>query len=457
LTIVYLTMNSVIFLLRRCAQVLAVLLLNACEIDRQPASPRNPDNQPGTYVPGEPTAVGQPSGEPASATIGPAGGELTSADGKLTLSVPPGALAQETTITVQPLENTAPNGSGTSYEIDGLDIQVSQPVITIYTPRPGEITSQSGGAVRVAVQDARRVWNLTGKATYDPASGKITARIRRLSKTAIAFIEQYKLVPENQRVLPGQVLEMHVMHHPSGFADVTNGDQDLVIPLGKPKLAPRHVVQNLLVNGSPLNFEYGTLQYAPDKPDAAVLHYTAPALMPVKSEDPVSLTVQLYNPAGKAYLALISRITIAPGGELRIDGRNYSNPLVHAFVAGQALYVEVNQRQRSEHPNHTMSGLSLGLNFYHGPGTYQLDEATLGDYSVSATVEDKPWGYFNWYLDENNNQHISPVSLTVSEERTNGKISVMRGTIEGVLYREGLQKSDAVRVFARFEVANPAK
>jgi hypothetical protein len=47
-----------------------------------------------------------PIGAPTSMTIGPAGGRLASGDGHLTLEIPPGALAADTTIAIQELEIT---------------------------------------------------------------------------------------------------------------------------------------------------------------------------------------------------------------------------------------------------------------------------------------------------------------------------------------------------------------
>ena len=53
------------------------------------------------------TAVGVATGSTASATIGPAGGSLSASDGKLVLTIPPGALAANTVIGMQPISNFA--------------------------------------------------------------------------------------------------------------------------------------------------------------------------------------------------------------------------------------------------------------------------------------------------------------------------------------------------------------
>lgn len=68
----------------------------------------------------EPAAgiVETPVGEPASATVGAAGGTLTSTDGRLTLTIPPGALSADAAIEIQEIEWEG--GRAWSLRPDGL-------------------------------------------------------------------------------------------------------------------------------------------------------------------------------------------------------------------------------------------------------------------------------------------------------------------------------------------------
>src|SRR5688572_24481287 len=59
-----------------------------------------------------------PIGAPATATIGAAGGTLTSTDGHLRLDIPAGALAADTAIEIQQIE--WPEGLGWALRPDGL-------------------------------------------------------------------------------------------------------------------------------------------------------------------------------------------------------------------------------------------------------------------------------------------------------------------------------------------------
>ena len=89
--------------------MLMMLLLPACG-----GSSAKNGSMPTTPMP---TAKGTSIGGKATMTIGPAGGTLASTDGILTLTVPPGALAADVTIGIEPVTNTAPLGIGASYRL----------------------------------------------------------------------------------------------------------------------------------------------------------------------------------------------------------------------------------------------------------------------------------------------------------------------------------------------------
>src|SRR5260221_13625194 len=68
----------------------------------------------GGGAPASQSPFGTATGPAGEATIGPAGGALGSGGGKATGSIPPGGLAADTTISIQPVTNTAPGGKGPS-------------------------------------------------------------------------------------------------------------------------------------------------------------------------------------------------------------------------------------------------------------------------------------------------------------------------------------------------------
>src|SRR5687768_1492972 len=64
------------------------------------------------------TPQGKTTGVIASAEIGTNGGRIASADGKLELIFPEGALEKNTSISIQPQTNTMPSGRGGGYRLE---------------------------------------------------------------------------------------------------------------------------------------------------------------------------------------------------------------------------------------------------------------------------------------------------------------------------------------------------
>ena len=87
------------------------------------------------------TGVGAPiAGVSApSASIGPAGGTLASGDNQVTLTVPAGALASATPISITAVADTAPGGTGFAYRLalDGLTF--AKPVTITLKPTYGQV------------------------------------------------------------------------------------------------------------------------------------------------------------------------------------------------------------------------------------------------------------------------------------------------------------------------------
>ncbi len=73
------------------------------------------------------TEKGTAQGTAITAIIGTTGGSLTSTDGRLTVTVPAGALTANTTISIQPISNEGPLGLGKGYRLSPEGITFQQP------------------------------------------------------------------------------------------------------------------------------------------------------------------------------------------------------------------------------------------------------------------------------------------------------------------------------------------
>ena len=116
------------------------------------------------------TAVGVATGSAVTATIGAAGGSLRSADGKLTLTVPAGALAANTTIGMQPISNFAHGRIGDAYRLTPDGQTFAQPVTLTFGYTEDELIGGSADVLGVASQTATGFWLWAGEPTVNAAT-----------------------------------------------------------------------------------------------------------------------------------------------------------------------------------------------------------------------------------------------------------------------------------------------
>jgi hypothetical protein len=156
-----------------------------------------------------PTAEGVPDGDPVTATIGAGGGSLASADGQLTLHVPPGALAADTDITIQPLTNTAWGGVGAGYELTPDGLTFAAPVDLEFEVGPEALAGTSAEALNVAVQDDAGYWFVLKNREYNDALGTLTCTTTHLS--CYSMIEGYQIHPASASTGPNGVVNLEVV------------------------------------------------------------------------------------------------------------------------------------------------------------------------------------------------------------------------------------------------------
>ncbi len=89
-------------------------------------------------------------GPVAAQTIGATGGTITSADGALTVAVPPGALGTDLKITVQEITAPAPGAIGKTYEIGPTGTQFEMPVTLSFKYVPAELGATAPADLEVA-------------------------------------------------------------------------------------------------------------------------------------------------------------------------------------------------------------------------------------------------------------------------------------------------------------------
>jgi hypothetical protein len=154
------------------------------------------------------TPVGPPTGAVVSKTIGVAGGEVTSGDGNLKVTVPAGALAADTDIGIQPVENKAFGGLGSGYRLtpDGQDF--TQPVTLAFTYTDADLVGTAPEALGVAFQTPEGYWQLAADISVDTGAKTVSATTRHF--TDWGYVEQFRINPAEKVVTLGEAASFQV-------------------------------------------------------------------------------------------------------------------------------------------------------------------------------------------------------------------------------------------------------
>lgn len=244
------------------------------------------------------TQAGEPVGVPTNATIGAAGGTLASSDGRLTITVPPGAMAAGTVVTIQPITATAPGALGSGYRLSPEGVTFTQPVSLTFSYPADQGGATDPQSLRVATQDENGYWSVM-PATHDAAQRRLIVTTTHFSDwSSVAGLQ---LAPASATVEINKQLQLRLTYCGLGLFDENN--QRLLLQCIDPTAL---VARNWSVNGTPGgNSTVGTVAGAQGQAT-----YTAPSSVP--GQNPVAVSTQATLPAalGGASYTLVSNVTV---------------------------------------------------------------------------------------------------------------------------------------------------
>lgn len=234
--------------------------------------------------------------------IGPGGGTLISSDGRLTVSIPAGALPADTEVGIQPITATAPGALGSAYRLTPDGQRFAQPVTLTFRYSAEEAGASAPGALRVATHDSQGRWGLPTMTTTD-------ASARALSVATSHFSDWSYLSGEQLR--PASAYVLVNTHQPLQYIEcgddgVIGGDnenpQRLLLECRE---VHNEFAARWAVNGiSGGNASIGTID--PSNPSKNWFgDYRAPASVP--SPNPVAASVTF---GSQAQFSLVSQLTI---------------------------------------------------------------------------------------------------------------------------------------------------
>jgi hypothetical protein len=247
----------------------------------------------------QPTPKGTPTGVATSQTIGPAGGIVSTLDGKISLTFPANALPSDTDIVIQPITDEAPGGLGNSYRLEPEGATFAQPVEVAFSYTDADLLGSSTDALGIAYQDDEGFWHQP-TATLDPARREIKVQTTHFS--GFSALLGLQLQPGEATVKVGKSVELRVV----SCERVDEGD-GLVTLVGTCKENNR--VFNRSSEWSVNGTRGGSATMGRVTVGAGMATYTAPLQKPPETANPVMVSTKITDKEGKKTL-LVSNIKV---------------------------------------------------------------------------------------------------------------------------------------------------
>jgi hypothetical protein len=270
-----------------------------------------------TFIePPDTTELGTPDGNPVSKDIGPAGGTIVSDDGTVQLIFPQGALSKNTTITIQPTTNPAPNGSGKAYWFQPSGTQFSKPVKIVHHYTQEEAEECPPELMALASQDRAGKWTYFDYKNWDSTTNTLHGFIDHFSGSA--KVKKYSIVltdPKKLGLDPSKKLvaardELGIL-----VVDITKKvkprNEYAIAVLNQTTVIQWYVNDEL--NGNRTVGEIKNEEFNLGAEKSVLAKFFAPDYIPLTNPVTIAAAVNVYNPKTKEHDAkryLTCKITI---------------------------------------------------------------------------------------------------------------------------------------------------
>lgn len=184
----------------------------SCQLGTDDVTPDDPDTNKPTPTRGDVTPVATPIGEVVTATIGPAGGHIESADQRLRVEIPAGALTNNQTISVQALDkNHCPGGTGTAFRLLPHGLTFAKPATISFNYDNGDLDGSASELLRIAYQHDDHGWYSPATAHLDTTEKLIAAHTTHFSDWTI--LKSIGMDPLVDAVDPGESTKLSLRFH----------------------------------------------------------------------------------------------------------------------------------------------------------------------------------------------------------------------------------------------------
>lgn len=244
--------------------------------------------------PGKPlvTALGTPLGQQVSKTIGAAGGAVSSIDGNVAITIPPGALANDQQITIQKVSKTNEAMHCDVYRLGPHHISFQKPITITMRYFDDSIKNTVPELTGLVYQDQDGKWYHAAEPTVDKQKHTFSVSTSHFSDWG--FLPYVYIEPAEPLADPGAQLDLKVMITlPETELDVPNWD-------GTPVYQPQELHSSYT----------GVWNYAGEgslNGNGSRAHYQAPNKVPKINPEAVGVEVKMKR---KGQFFLVSNISI---------------------------------------------------------------------------------------------------------------------------------------------------
>jgi hypothetical protein len=377
------------------------------------------------------TPVANTTGPVIQQMIGPGGGTITSADGRVSLTFPAGALETNQTISIQPIENKLPSGaSNSAYRFLPHGLQFKVPVQLTFQYNEQEIANSAPEFLSLATQQDGK-WKIPpGSVTVNKTAKTVTARLQHFSDYAwfeSCFIQVGDKIDQGEYSIdPGSKVKIAVV------IGVNGNSNELIVPL----VIPASNVLSWKINGEAVaSNQYGTLANI-DPPNQAIKEFQAPVNV-VSNGSLVAISVEIKNPTGgPGQFMLVANLLLQFENSFRINGTDYRAGGVSAFKVGNTLQVSLSTAQGAV--------ASFTIENFTGPGSYQFNtprnssEPGYTGYftTINASMPNNGGHFSNRKPDPGNPGKYFYSSGTVVVHQGRAPGDILKATFNGLLYND---------------------
>ncbi|HTE11696.1 MAG TPA: hypothetical protein VK645_12005, partial [Chitinophagaceae bacterium] len=238
------------------------------------------------------TGVGTPTGQSVTKTIDATGGQLSSADGKVQVTIPAGALTTAKQVSIQPISNQLTAGIGAAFRITPHGEQFSKPVSIVFTYKDEDLLNTLPEFLDIAYQDEKGTWQAMKNTTVDKVKKKITVTTTHFSDWG--YFKSLVLDPPEAAVEQGGSVNLKAT---TLFPIVDPDDQPTVAVPKTPRELTAAEIKGWKYAGEGILVSRGAQGF-----------YSAPDHEPAANPEVINLAIQMHR---KGQFMLVSNITVS--------------------------------------------------------------------------------------------------------------------------------------------------